>query len=91
MILEREAKLAFHQTGQHVRLGGVPRAVAQPDGLGRLRHETHRRRRSLRLPCHGFGQGGEGYLLLALVENEKRLPQAVRQIGRCLKPERATV
>lgn len=35
-------------------------------------------------PGAGFGPAGEGYLRLALVENEKRLRQAVRQIGRCL-------
>ncbi|MCE5302281.1 MAG: aminotransferase class I/II-fold pyridoxal phosphate-dependent enzyme [Planctomycetaceae bacterium] len=35
-------------------------------------------------PGAGFGQAGEGYLRLALVENENRLRQAVRQIGRCL-------
>jgi alanine-synthesizing transaminase len=32
----------------------------------------------------GFGPSGEGYLRLAMVENEERLRQAVRQIGRCL-------
>ena len=32
----------------------------------------------------GFGEMGEGYLRLALVENEHRLRQAVRQMGRCL-------
>ena len=36
-------------------------------------------------PGGGFGQAGEGYLRMALVENEERLRQAVRQIGRCLK------
>jgi len=35
-------------------------------------------------PGAGFGPSGEGYLRLALVENENRLRQAVRQIGRCL-------
>jgi len=33
-------------------------------------------------PGRGFGEGGEGFLRLALVENELRLKQAVRQIGR---------
>ena len=33
----------------------------------------------------GFGPAGEGYVRMALVENENRLRQAVRQIGRCLK------
>lgn len=38
-------------------------------------------------PGTGFGPAGEGYLRLALVENENRLRQAVRQIGRCLAQE----
>jgi len=40
-------------------------------------------------PGRGFGELGEGYLRLALVENEHRLRQAVRQIGRCLRGEKA--
>jgi len=36
-------------------------------------------------PGTGFGPAGEGYLRLALVENENRLRQAVRQIARCLE------
>lgn len=36
-------------------------------------------------PGRGFGEAGEGYLRLALVENEQRLRQAVRQIGRALR------
>ena len=40
-------------------------------------------------PGRGFGEAGEGYLRLALVENDQRLRQAVRQIGRCMKPEKA--
>ncbi|MGD0384034.1 MAG: aminotransferase class I/II-fold pyridoxal phosphate-dependent enzyme, partial [Thermoguttaceae bacterium] len=35
-------------------------------------------------PGAGFGPAGESHLRLALVENENRLRQAVRQIGRCL-------
>ena len=37
-------------------------------------------------PGRGFGDDGEGYLRLAIVENEHRLRQAVREIGRCMKP-----
>jgi alanine-synthesizing transaminase len=40
-------------------------------------------------PGRGFGETGEGFLRLALIENEQRLRQAVRQIGRCLRPEKA--
>ncbi len=40
-------------------------------------------------PGRGFGETGEGFLRLALVENEQRLRQAVRQIGRCLRPDGA--
>jgi alanine-synthesizing transaminase len=36
-------------------------------------------------PGRGFGEAGEGFLRLALVENEHRLRQAIRQIGRCLR------
>ena len=36
-------------------------------------------------PGVGFGQEGEGYLRMALVENEQRLKQAVRQIDRALR------
>jgi alanine-synthesizing transaminase len=35
-------------------------------------------------PGSGFGPAGEGYLRMALVENENRLRQAVRQMGRVL-------
>jgi alanine-synthesizing transaminase len=38
-------------------------------------------------PGRGFGETGEGFLRLALVENAHRLRQAVRQIGRCLRTE----
>ena len=41
-------------------------------------------------PGSGFGEAGEGYLRLALVENENRLRQAVRQIGRCLDRQQKT-
>jgi len=36
-------------------------------------------------PGSGFGPAGEGYVRMALVENESRLRQAVRQISRCLE------
>lgn len=38
-------------------------------------------------PGSGFGPAGEGYLRMALVENENRLRQAVRQIARCLSDD----
>src|SRR6185295_3696251 len=40
-------------------------------------------------PGRGFGEVGEGHLRLALIENEHRLRQAVRQIGHCLTAEKA--
>src|SRR5690606_38382237 len=40
-------------------------------------------------PGRGFGEDGEGYLRLAIVENSQRLRQAVREIGRCTKIETA--
>lgn len=38
-------------------------------------------------PGTGFGPAGEGYLRMALVENENRLRQAVRNIDRCLSSD----
>lgn len=35
-------------------------------------------------PGAGFGHIGEGYIRIALVENEDRIRQAVRQIRRAL-------
>ena len=40
-------------------------------------------------PGRGFGEDGEGYLRLAIVENTQRLRQAVRQIDRCLNKSEA--
>jgi alanine-synthesizing transaminase len=40
-------------------------------------------------PGRGFGEDGEGYLRLAIVENSQRLRQAVREIGRCTRVEQA--
>ncbi|MGC1276547.1 MAG: aminotransferase class I/II-fold pyridoxal phosphate-dependent enzyme [Planctomycetaceae bacterium] len=41
-------------------------------------------------PGRGFGEDGEGWLRLAIVENAQRLRQAVRQIGFCVKAESTT-
>ena len=46
-------------------------------------------RRVVVSPGRGFGETGEGFLRLALVENAHRLRQAIRQIGRCLRVEQA--
>ena len=40
-------------------------------------------------PGSGFGEAGEGYLRMSLVENENRLRQAVKQIKSCLEAEMA--
>jgi len=37
-------------------------------------------------PGAGFGPAGEGFLRMALIENENRIRQAVKQIGRALGP-----
>jgi alanine-synthesizing transaminase len=42
-------------------------------------------------PGRGFGETGEGFLRLAMVENDQRLRQAVRQIGRCLRPDQGAL
>jgi len=39
-------------------------------------------------PGIGFGEHGEGYVRLALVENEQRIRQAARAVGEFLKTRR---
>ncbi len=41
-------------------------------------------------PGAGFGPAGEGYVRMALIENENRIRQAVRNIGRVLGHEPKT-
>ena len=41
-------------------------------------------------PGAGFGPAGEGYLRMALIENENRIRQAVRNFARCLGGEPRT-
>ena len=41
-------------------------------------------------PGRAFGENGEGYVRIALVENEQRLRQAIRQLARALNPSRVT-
>jgi len=36
-------------------------------------------------PGVGFGEGGEGYVRFALIENEQRIRQATRAIGKLLR------
>ena len=36
-------------------------------------------------PGNGFGPGGEGYVRFALIENEQRIAQAVRNLRGVLK------
>jgi alanine-synthesizing transaminase len=38
-------------------------------------------------PGAGFGPAGEGFLRMALIENENRIRQAVKQIGRAIGVE----
>jgi alanine-synthesizing transaminase len=40
-------------------------------------------------PGSGFGPAGEGFVRMSLVENENRLRQALRQIGRVIGEQRA--
>jgi alanine-synthesizing transaminase len=41
-------------------------------------------------PGAGFGPSGEGYLRMALIENENRIRQAVRNIANCLETQPKT-
>ncbi len=67
-------------------MGQNPRTLGR-HGFHRLLDETARRSGRGRQPGRGFGPEGEGYLRLAIVENEQRLRQAVREIGRWQKKD----
>ena len=62
----------------------VPEAFAP---MGSLRFAEHlaREAKVAVSPGVGFGPGGEGFVRFALVENEHRIRQAVRGIGRVLR------
>ena len=67
-----------------VRLGADPRAVRR-DGLDRVREAARQRlRRRASSPGVGFGPAGDGFVRFALIENEQRIVQAVRQLKRGL-------
>ncbi len=64
-------------------------AIPEPArGLGSLGFATKlaREAKVAVSPGEGFGPGGEGHVRFALVENEQRIRQAVRGIGRVLGP-----
>jgi len=42
-------------------------------------------------PGAAFGESGDGFVRMAIVENKQRLQQAVRQIGRALRERRASM
>jgi len=42
-------------------------------------------------PGIGFGEYGEGFVRIALVENEQRIRQALKQLGRVLSKTTSTV
>ncbi len=42
-------------------------------------------------PGAAFGEGGDGFVRMAIVENKQRLQQAVRQIGRALRERRTSM
>src|SRR5262249_57504577 len=72
--------------GEHVRMGALPGGVTRVRGVDRPGDETAGGSGGGGQPGRGFGEAGEGYLRLALVENEQRLRQAGRQMGPPLPP-----
>ena len=69
--------------GLDVRLGADPRALRR-HGLGRVRLDAGARGEVAMSPGVGFGPGGEGYVRFALIENEQRIQQAIRNLRRTL-------
>ena len=70
--------------GHDVRVGADPRALPR-DGLGRVRLATWSREAQVAVsPGVGFGPGGDGHVRFALIENEQRINQAIRNLRRAL-------
>ena len=64
---------------QHVRLGADPAAI-RGAGLARVLQALLKQAKVAVSPGVGFGEYGEGYVRIALVENKHRIRQAVRNI-----------
>ena len=67
-----------------VCLGADPGAVQEPRQR-RILHAAGGEGRLAVSPGIGFGEYGEGYVRIALVENEQRIRQAARNVGRFLE------
>ena len=65
--------------GHHVRLGADPEAFAELGSLAFSKLLLTQAKVAVS-PGIGFGEYGEGYVRLALVENQQRIRQAVRNI-----------
>ena len=68
-----------------VRLGADPGAVPARSAASSSPSSWSRRPRSRCRPGIGFGEHGEGFVRIALVENEQRIRQAARNIRRFLE------
>ena len=69
--------------GHDVRLGADPRALPR-DGLDRVRLALVREADVAVSPGVGFGPGGDGHVRFALIENEQRIAQAIRNLKKAL-------
>ncbi len=67
----------------HVRLGRDTGAMV-PHGFGEVCRGDDGAGQCRRYPRRRFGEEGDGYLRLALVENENRIRQGLRQMRRAL-------
>ena len=65
--------------GDHVRVGAHPRALPR-DGLARVLQLPRRGGRGGHLARRRLRRGGDGHVRFALIENEQRIGQAVRQL-----------
>ena len=70
-----------------VRLGADPRAVPQLGSVEFSKLLVEKAEVAVS-PGIGFGEHGEGYVRIALVENEQRIRQAARNIRRFLETRR---
>ena len=69
--------------GHHVRVGADPGALREMGSLEFAKYLVTEAEVATS-PGVGFGKGGEGFVRFALIENEQRIQQGVRNLRRVL-------
>jgi alanine-synthesizing transaminase len=83
--LERIGLAGHAAPGRHVRVGQDTGTVQTASGPWSFAMRMMDQANVALAPGIGFGEEGEGYVRIALVENEHRIRQALRQMKRAMQ------